>query len=126
MKRLLRLLPLLLLVSAMTCWAQPAQAARLATLNGQADAAEVRESAEFRLADQDSIEITYDIADRGDNCSVQIRVYREHNGRWLVVNNVFSTNSSARGSRNLTLPAGNYRISVTATEARFNVTVDKP
>lgn len=117
------MIPMMVLVS-MTAWAQPVAAARLALVDGQTDAAEVRESAEFKLSEQTDVEINYNVTKLADGCAVHIRVYREKNGRWLVINTVLRTGNSSRGSRKLTLPAGSYRIEVVAEHARFNVAVE--
>lgn len=125
MKRPTHLLILLLVLSVMACWAQPALAGRLASVRGEAREAELRDEAEFKLSDQTSVEIGYRSTKLQDGCAVQVRVYREQNGRWLVVNTVLRTSSSSSGSRRLTLPAGSYRVQVIATQARFEVSVDK-
>lgn len=124
MTRPTRLLALILLLSAMTAWAQPAQAARLASVTGQAGGSEVRESADFRLSEQSVVQVNYNATKREKNCAVQVRVYREQNGRWLVVNTVLRTSDSSSGSKRLTLPPGRYRIQVIATQASFDISVD--
>lgn len=121
----LRILTLLLTLSCMTVWAEPALAARLAEISGEADATEARESAEFKLGDQTQVQINYNITKRADGCSVHVRIYREQNGRWLVADTVVRTNDTKRGDRSLTLPAGSYRIEVVAKHARYVVSVDK-
>lgn len=120
----LRALILLLIVGFMTAWAQPTLAARLASIEGQADAQEQKESTEFKLSEQTDVDVVYNVTERAEGCSVNVRLYREHNGRWRVVSNVLSTTSSKRGSRALTLPAGSYRIEVVAKHARYSVSVD--
>lgn len=126
MKPLARLLTLLLLVSTMTCWAQPAQAARLAKVSGEAGGSELRDDAEFKLSDHSQVEIQYKITKVEDGCSVTVRVHRkQENGKWLVVNKTLSTSKSTNGSRSLTLPAGDYKIEVIAKQAKYDVSVDK-
>lgn len=126
MKPLPRLLTLLLLLSTMTCWAQPAQAARLAKVSGEAGGSELRDDAEFKLSDHSQVEINYKISKIQDGCSVTVRVHRkQENGKWLVVNKTLSTSKSTNGSRSLTLPAGDYKIEVIAKHAKYDVSVDK-
>ena len=126
MKPLPRLLTLLLLLSTMTCWAQPAQAARLAKVSGEAGGSELRDDAEFKLSDHSQVEIQYKITKVKDGCSVTVRVHRKQaNGQWLVVNKTLSTSKSTNGSRSLTLPAGDYKIEVIAKLAKYDVSVDK-
>lgn len=126
MKPLPRLLTLLLLLSTMTCWAQPAQAARLAKVSGEAGGSELRDDAEFKLSDHSQVEIQYKITKVEDGCSVTVRVHRkQENGKWLVVNKTLSTSKSTNGSRSLTLPAGDYKIEVIAKQAKYDVSVDK-
>ena len=109
----------------MTVLAEPAQAARIAEVRGEAGTAEVSDSDNFNLSEQSTVTIGYTVTDRGSNCSVQVRLYREQNGRWLVVNTVLDADASIRGSVNLTLPRGEYRIQVIAVEASYHVTVDR-
>lgn len=125
MTQRLRALTLLMLLSCMTAWAQPALAARLASVEGEAGAQEVTEHDAFVLSDEADITVNYNITKRDAGCLVHVRISREVTpGRWLVVNNVLTTEKSVRGSRRLTLPAGNYRVEVVATQANYSVTVD--
>jgi hypothetical protein len=119
-----RILALLLALCCFAGWAEPASAARLASVEGEAGDMEVRDSEDFKLGDQADVEINYKVTAKSDHCSVVVRLYREQNGRWLVVNTVLRTTSPANGSRNITLPAGSYRIEVVAKQAKYNVTVD--
>eukprot|EP00752_Nemacystus_decipiens_P016582 g14822.t1 len=110
----------------MACWAQPAAAARLARVSGEAGGTEKREEAEFKLSDHSQVEVQYDVTKIADGCNVKIHVHRkQENGDWLVVNRVLRTTSSASGSRPLTLPAGDYKIEVIAKQAKYDVSVDK-
>lgn len=125
MKPLPRLLTLLLVLSAMTCWAQPAAAARLANVSGEAGGSEQRDDAEFKLSDHSQVEINYKITKLKDGCSVTVRVHRkQENGTWLVVNKTLSTSKTTNGSRSLSLPAGDYKIEVIAKQAKYDVSVD--
>ena len=125
MKTLPRLLTLLLMMSAMTCWAQPAKAARLANVSGEAGANEQRDDAQFKLSDHSQVEIIYAITKQHDDCNVKVRVHRkQENGTWLVVNTPLRTTKSASGSQNITLPAGEYKIEVISKQASFDVSVD--
>ena len=119
-----RILTLLLVLSAMVIWTEPVMAARLAEVKAEAGATVADDSSEFKLSEQSAVEVNYEITKLQDDCSVQVRVYREQNGRWLVVSNVHRTTGSSKGSKPLTLPAGSYRIKVTAKNARYNVSVD--
>lgn len=126
MKPLPRLFTLLLLMSTMTCWAQPTAAARLADLSGQAGSTEVREDAEFKLSDHSQVEVRYKVTKLAEGCNVKIRVHRKQdNGQWLVVNTPLRTSNSADGSRSLTLPAGDYKIEVICKQAKYDVSVNK-
>ena len=120
----IRSLILLLMFSCTLAWVQPALAARLASIEGQADAEEKQDEAEFKLSEEINIDVIYNVIKRADDCSVTIRVFREHNGRWHVVNTVLSTSTSSRGSSRLTLPAGSYKIEIVANHARYTVSVD--
>lgn len=125
MKTFSRFLILMLMASALTCWAQPAAAARLANVSGQAGASEVRDEAEFKLSDHSQVEIQYKITKLADDCRVTVRVHRkQENGQWLVVNTTLRTSKSTNGSRKLTLPAGDYKIEVVAKQAKYDVSVD--
>ncbi|MFN3166185.1 MAG: hypothetical protein ACE37H_03875 [Phycisphaeraceae bacterium] len=115
---------LLFALCCMVGWAEPATAARLASVEGEAGETEVRDAEDFKLGDQTEVEISYKVTAKNDDCSVVVRLYREQNGRWLVVNTVLRTSSAANGSRTLTLPAGSYRVEVVAKQARYHVTVD--
>lgn len=126
MKPLPRLLTLLLLLSTMTCWAEPAQAARLAKVTGESGQTEQREEAEFKLSDHSQVEINYQITKLEAGCSVTVRVHRkQENGKWLVVNTTLRTSKSTSDSRSLTLPAGDYKIEVIGKQAKYDVSVDK-
>lgn len=125
MPTLTRLLALLLMVSALTCWSEPAAAARLATVNGEANGSEQRDNAEFKLSGHSQVQVRFSIAKLENDCSVKVRVHRkQQNGDWLIVNTVLRTSKSDKGSRNITLPAGDYKIEVIAKSARYDVTVD--
>lgn len=125
MKTFPRLLTLLLMLSAMACWAQPAVAARLASVAGQAGESEQRDDAQFKLGDHSQVEIQYKITKLQESCSVKVRVHRKQsNGTWLVVSTPLRTNKSVGGSRTITLPAGEYKIEVISKQARFDVSVD--
>lgn len=124
MKSLLRIFTLLLIFSAMTAFAQSASAARLASASGTAGQEQIEEYADFKLSDQDAVRVNYDIIKTADKSSVQIKLYREQNGRWRVVNIVHRTTSSSKGFKPLTLSAGSYRIKVIGTNAKFDVSVD--
>lgn len=119
-----RLLILMLLMSAVTAVAQPTHAARLASIEGEAQANEVRESADFKLGKQSEIEIRYDTTKNADDCSVHVRIYRKKKDRWLVVNTALRTTKTTSGTRTLTLPEGSYRLQVVAKQAAFTVSVD--
>lgn len=125
MKNFSRILTLLLMVSALTCWAEPAAAARLASVTGETAGSEMRHDAEFKLSGHSQVEIQYAITKVTDGCSVQVRVHRkQQNGDWLVVNTTLRTAKSTNGSRKLTLPAGDYKIEVISKQAKFDVSVD--
>lgn len=125
MKPLSRFFALLLLASALACLAEPAAAARLANVSGEAGASEIRDDAEFKLSDHSEVEVQYSITKMDDACSVRVRVHRKQsNGDWLVVNNTLRTSKSTNGKRSLTLPAGDYKIEVIATHAKYDVSVD--
>lgn len=124
MKNLPRILSVVLIAGLLTAAAQPALGARLASISGEAHSTEATEAREFKLSEHSTVKVSYDIRKLGDKCSVQVRIYREQNGRWLVVNTVLHTSSSANDSRNLTLSAGRYRIQVIAKDAKFDVAVD--
>ncbi|MEO0476437.1 MAG: hypothetical protein AAF085_10790 [Planctomycetota bacterium] len=125
MKTFSRLLALLLTVSALTAWSGPAHAARLASVTGQAAGDEQRDESEFKLSEHSQVEVQFKIAKAEKGCSVTVLVHRKQsNGDWLVVNTTLRTNKSANGSRNLTLPAGDYKIEVIAKQARYDVSVD--
>ena len=125
MKPLSRFFALLLLASALTCLAEPAAAARLANVPGQAGASEQRDDAEFKLSDHSEVEVQYSITKSDDACSVRVRVHRKQaNGDWLVVHNTLRTSKSTSGKRSITLPAGDYKIEVIATHAKYDVSVD--
>lgn len=122
----LKFLTLLVAFSCLTAWAEPALAARLASVNGQADATEVSDEAEFKLSDETRVEVNYNTTQRDKACSVHVRIRRENAaGEWLVVNTVLRTSKSERGSSSVNLPPGNYRIEVVATHSRYSVSVDK-
>lgn len=126
MKPLPRFLTLLLLLSTMTCWAEPAAAARLAKVSGQAGESEQRDDAEFKLSDHSQVEIQYKITKLEAGCNVTVRVHRkQENGKWLVVNTTLRTSKSTSDSRSLTLPAGDYKIEVICKQAKYEVSVDK-
>lgn len=124
MKTAFHILPLLIVLLAITTLAQPVSAARLAQIKGQADEKQAEDSAEFKLSDESEVEVNYDCKKLGEKCDIKIKVYREQNGRWLVVATVHSASSSSKGSSPLTLSAGRYRIKVTATHVSYDVTVD--
>lgn len=125
MKTLPRILTLLLMMSAMTCWAQPALAARLANVSGESNGKEQRSDAQFKLGDHSQVEIKYKITKLDKDCNVKVRIHRKQaNGKWLVVNTPLRTNKSANGSNNITLPAGEYKIEVISKHASFDVSVD--
>ena len=124
MSNLARILTLLIVTVTVGAWSEPALGARLAQLQGEAGEKEVTDSADFKLSDQSAVEVNYDIEKLDEGCKVQIKIYREQNGRWLVVHNVLSTKNSIEGSRPLTLPPGRYRIKVSATHASYDVSVD--
>ena len=116
---------MLLMVSALTAWAAPADAARLASVSGEAGEDEKREHAEFKLSEHSQVEVQYKIAKLEEGCSVKVRIHRKQsNGKWLVVSNVLRTSKSTGGTRELTLPAGDYKIEVIAVQARYDVSVD--
>lgn len=119
-----RILPLLIVFGAMVAWTQPVAGARLAEVKGTAGSSEVQDTADFKLSEQSAVKVNYNNTKAGDNCAVQIKVYREQNGRWLVVNTVLRSSGSSQGNRSLTLPPGSYRIKVSATDARYHVSVD--
>ena len=125
MKRLSRLFALLLMASALACWAEPVAAARLASVTGEAGDAEKRDDAEFKLSDHSEVEIQFEITQTDKACNVIVRVHRKDGGGWLVVNNTLRTSKSASGKRSLTLPAGDYKIEVIAKHAKYDVSVDK-
>lgn len=124
MNHLLRNLTCLLCLCCLTALAGPAQAARLASIEGEAGETKVTESAEFKLSEQVDVDIKYDIEKIADGCSAQVRVCRKQNGEWLIVATVARAANSTRGSRGLTLPAGDYKIEVVAQQCKFSVTVD--
>jgi hypothetical protein len=125
MKPLSRLFALLLMVSALACWAEPVAAARLASVSGEAGETEKRDEAEFKLSDHSEVEIQFNITQTDKACDVIVRVHRKDGGGWLVVNNTLRTTKSTNGKRSLTLPAGDYKIEVIARHAKFDVSVDK-
>ncbi len=125
MKYFLRLLTILLMASAATCLAEPAAAARLANVSGQAGGSEVREDSEFKLSDHSQVEVQFKITQLDDACNVTVRVHRkQENGDWLVVNTTLRTSKSTSGSSDLTLPAGSYKIEVIGKQAKYDVSVD--
>ena len=115
---------MLLVLACLTAWAQPAAAARLASVSGEAGADEVRQASTFKLGEQDELSINYNTTKTGDGCNAQIRLYRKQGDAWRVVTIVHQANESSRGNKTTTLPAGDYKIEVVATDARFSVTVD--
>lgn len=119
-----RILTLIIMTLVVTAFAEPALAARLAQVKGEANETQASDSAEFKLSDESAVEVNYDCKKLGEKCDIKIKVYREQNGRWLVVNTVLSASNSSKGQSPLTLPAGRYRIKVTATHASYEVTVD--
>lgn len=126
MNRSLRILMLFLTLACAGAWQPTAFAGRLATLDGQADAQQVNETQEFKLAEQAQVEVGYVIDERGQGCNVQVRISRQlPNGSWSVVNTPVRSNGSSRGGQGVLLPAGDYRIEVIARNASFTVTVDK-
>ena len=120
----LRMLSLLLALCLMAAAPAPVYAGRLASLSGEAGDVEVRDEADFKLGDQSAVTVNYKAGKAADGCAVRISVYREQNGRWLHVNTVLRTNGNSNGSKDLTLPAGSYRIQVIAKQAKFDVNVD--
>lgn len=125
MKNFSKLLTLLLMVSALACWAEPAAAARLANVSGEAGGSEQRDDAEFKLSDHSQVEVQFNITKLDEACTVMVRVHRkQENGKWLVVNTTLRTSKSINGSRDLTLPAGDYKIEVVGKQAKYDVSVD--
>lgn len=125
MKTISKLLTLLLVTSALTCWSEPAHAGRLAALSGQAGDTEQRDDAEFKLSGHSQVAIHFNITMLDNACTVMVRVHRkQHNGQWLVVNTTLRTATSTNGSRNVTLPAGDYKIEVISKHAKYDVSVD--
>lgn len=121
-----RILFLLLTLALAGAWQSPAYAGRLATLAGQAEGQQVTETQEFKLAEQSEVNIGYVIDAVGQGCNVQVRIRRQMpNGDWSVVNVPVREQGSSRGSRDVQLPAGDYRVEVIARNASFTVTVDK-
>lgn len=114
----------MLMVSALTCWAEPAAAARLATVSGEAGETETRDDAQFKLSGHSQVKIQYKITTKDKACNVKVRVKRKDGDGWLVVNTTLHTTKSTTGSRDFTLPAGDYKIEVIATQAKYDVTVD--
>ncbi|MGB1123853.1 MAG: hypothetical protein ACPG4Q_01490 [Phycisphaeraceae bacterium] len=125
MINLSRLLILLLMVSALTCWAEPAAAARLANVSGQAGDQEQREDASFKLGSHSQVQIQYKINALDKGCNVLVRVHRKQdNGDWLLVTTSLRTNKSTSGTRDLTLSAGDYKIEVISKHAKYDISVD--
>ncbi|MFK7788454.1 MAG: hypothetical protein AB8C95_03030 [Phycisphaeraceae bacterium] len=125
MKTFSRILTLMLMVSALTCWAQPAAAARLANVSGETGDNEQREDAEFKLSDHSQVEVLFKINKLEDACNVMVRIHRkQENGKWLVINTTLRTSKSTNGSRKVTLPAGEYKIEVISKQAKYDVSVD--
>ena len=120
----LRPLILLLMLACLTAWTPPAVAARLASVSGEAGTEGVRDASTFKLGEQDELTISYNITQTGDACNVQVRLFRKQGDEWRVVTIVHQTKETSRGSKKTTLPAGDYKIQVVATDARFTVTVD--
>lgn len=121
----LRMLSLLFALCLMAAVPTPVLAGRLASLTGEAGEVEARDEADFKLGDQSVVTVNYKTAKLADGCAIQVRVYREQNGRWLHVNTVLRTNGKSDGSKDLTLPAGSYRLQVVAKQGSFDVSVDK-
>lgn len=116
---------MLLMVSALTCWAEPAVAARLANVSGQADESEQRDDAEFKLGDHSEVKIHFKIKQLDPACNLKVLIHRKQaNGTWLVVNTILRTSKSTNGSRNITLPAGDYKVEVVGKQAKYDVSVD--
>lgn len=112
------------MVSALACWAEPVEAARLANVSGEAEHTEKRDDAEFKLSEHSQVEIQFKITESDKACNVIVRVHRKDGGGWLVVNTTLQTSKSTNGQRSLTLPAGDYKIEVIATHASYDVSVD--
>lgn len=112
------------MASALACWAEPVEAARLANVKGEAGETEKRDDAEFKLSDHSEVEIQFKITQTDKACNVIVRVHRKDGGGWLVVNTTMSTTKSTSGKRSLTLPAGDYKIEVIAKHAKYDVSVD--
>jgi len=126
MNRSLRILMLFLTLACAGAWQPSAYAGRLATLDGQADAEQVNETQEFKLAEQAQVEVGYVIDAVGQGCNVHIRISRQlPNGSWSVVSTPGRITSSSRGGQSVLLSAGDYRVEVIARNASFTVTVDK-
>ncbi|MEM1354673.1 MAG: hypothetical protein AAGC44_06855 [Planctomycetota bacterium] len=107
-------------------WQSPAQAGRLATLTGVADEQQVVVEQHFKLAEQANITVGHVVTARDRGCRVRVRIYRQlPNGNWSVVNTPVQVSGSSRGRQNILLPAGEYRVEVTARHASFTVTIDK-
>ena len=124
MKHALKFLTMLLMVSALTCWAAPAAAARLASVSGQVDKTEQRDDAEFKLGDHSQVQVQFKIKPLDDGCKLKVLLHRKQaNGTWLVVNTILRTSKSTDGSRDITLPAGDYKIEVIGRQAKYDVSV---
>ncbi|MGB0766740.1 MAG: hypothetical protein ACPGYV_03415 [Phycisphaeraceae bacterium] len=125
MKPLTRLLALLLTLCVASAWSAPAAAGRLAEVSGESNGSEIRDEAEFKLSDHSQVEIDFNIRENGKDCAVKVRVHRkQQNGQWLLVNTTLRTSKTTSGSRSVTLPAGDYKIEVISTSAKYNVAVD--
>jgi len=103
----------------------PAQAARLATVGGRAQGDQVTQSDGFVLGGQQTtLTLSYNITGQ-NGCNVQVRIRRKlPNGRWSLTDTPVRTQRSVNGSRQITLPAGEYQIVVVASNAQFTVTID--
>ena len=112
------------MASALTCWAEPAAAARLASVSGGAGDAEVRDDSEFKLSGHSQVRVQYKITSLNESCNVKVRIHRKEGGAWLVVNTTLRTTKSTNDARDLTLPAGDYKIEVIASQAKYDVSVD--
>lgn len=104
--------------------ASPALAARLTSVEAEAQDEQITNEGLFRLGAQTSVELSFNATVRNGG-QVEVRVYQKlPNGRWQRINTPVSTARSQRGKREMTLHAGEYKVEVVATNAQVSVTVD--
>jgi len=80
-----RIFALVMILCLMAGWPSSAQAARLASVSGEAGETEKSDFTEFKLGEPTDVSVDHDIAATKEDCSVKVLLYREQNGGWLIV-----------------------------------------